>query len=100
MSLSQKEIGQRFESFQQKMGIAGIIESKSLLNMIKVADNGRLPMAHEKILFATIARNSNFIAPEIKLLSMLGHFEPISSEERNKMKEKTRFHNKLEQNQI
>ena len=98
MNLSQKEIGQRFESFQQKVGIADIIESKSLLSMIKIADNEKLPIAHEKILFATIIGNSNFIAPEIKLLSMLGHFESISSEEYNKIKEKTRFHNTLEQN--
>lgn len=93
MNLNQKEIGQRFESFQQKAGIADIIESRSLLSMIKFADNEKLPMFHEKILFATIA-------PEMKVLSVLGHFESVSSEEHNKMEEKTRFHNKLEQNQI
>lgn len=86
MSLSQKEIWQRFESLQQKMGIAGIIESKSLLNMIKVADNERLPLAHEKILFATIAGNSDFIAPEMKLISMLDHYKLISSKEQDKRK--------------
>ncbi len=84
MNLNQKEIGQRFESFQQKIGIAEIIESRSLLSMIKIADNEKLPMAHEKILFATIA-------PEIKVLSMLGHFEMISSEKQDKIKEKTQL---------
>ncbi len=84
MNLNQKEIGQRFESFQQKIGIAEIIESKSLLSMIKTADNERLPIAHEKILFATIA-------PEMKVLSMLGHFESILPKEQNKIQEKTQF---------
>ncbi|HLC62030.1 MAG TPA: hypothetical protein VJI52_03365 [Candidatus Nanoarchaeia archaeon] len=84
MNLSQKEIGKRFESFQQKIGIAEIIESKSLLSMVKIADDEKLPLAHEKILFATIA-------PEMKVLSMLGHFESLSAEERNKMKEKIKF---------
>ena len=84
MNLSQKEIGQRFESFQQKIGIADIIESKSLLNMVKIADNEKLLMPHEKILFVTIA-------PEMKVLSVIGHFESLSSEEHNKMKEKTLF---------
>ena len=93
MNLSQKEIRQRFESFQQKIGIADIIESKSLLNMVKIADNEKLLMPHEKILFATIA-------PEMKVLSVLGHFESLSSEENNKMKEKTSFQDQLEQNQI
>lgn len=79
MNLSQKEIGKRFESFQQKIGIAEIIESKSLLSMIKIADDEKLPLAHEKILFATIA-------PEMKVLSMLGHFESALAEERNKIK--------------
>ena len=84
MSLNQKEIGQRFESFQQKIGIAEIIESKSLLGMIKVADNEKLPMAHEKILFAAMAT-------EMKLLSALGHFELIPSEKQDKIKEKTQI---------
>ena len=84
MNLSQKEIGKRFESFQQKIGIAEIIESKSLLSMIKIADDERLPLAHEKILFATIA-------PEMKVLSVLGHFESLSSEKQNKIQEKTQF---------
>ena len=84
MNLNQKEIGKRFESFQQKIGIAEIIESKSLLSMIKIADNEKLPMAHEKILFATIA-------PEMKLLSALGHFELISPEKQDKIKEKTQL---------
>ncbi|MEK6947216.1 MAG: hypothetical protein AABX32_06435 [Nanoarchaeota archaeon] len=84
MNLNQKEIGKRFESFQQKIGIAEIIESKSLLSMIKIADDERLPLAHEKILFATIA-------PEMKVLSMLGHFESVSSEKQNKIQEKTQF---------
>ena len=93
MNLNQKEIGQRFESFQQKRGIADIIESRSLLSMIKVADNERLPMFHEKILFATVA-------PEMKVLSVLGHFRLLSSEEQDKLKEKTQFQDQLEQNQI
>ena len=84
MNLSQKEIGKRFESFQQKIGIAEIIESKSLLSMVKIADDESLPLAHEKILFATIA-------PEMKVLSMLGHFESLSSEKQNKIQEKTLF---------
>ncbi|HLC60778.1 MAG TPA: hypothetical protein VJJ52_05085 [Candidatus Nanoarchaeia archaeon] len=84
MNLNQKEIGQRFESFQQKIGIAEIIESKSLLSMVKIADDEKLPIAHEKILFATIA-------PEMKVLSALGHFESLLSTEQNKMKEKTQF---------
>lgn len=84
MNLNEKEIGKRFESFQQKIGIVDIIESKSLLSMIKITDNEKLPMSHEKILFATIA-------PEMKLLSALGHFESISSKEQNKIQEKTKF---------
>ena len=84
MNLSQKEIGKRFESFQQKIGIAEIIESKSLLSMVKIADDEKLPLAHEKILFATVA-------PEMKVLSMLGHFESLSSEKQNKIQEKTLF---------
>lgn len=79
MNLKQKEIWQRFESFQQKNGIAEIIESKSLLTMIKAADSEKFPMAREKILFATIA-------PEMKVLSVLGHFELISSKHLNKFK--------------
>jgi len=78
MKLNQKEIGQRFESFQQKIGIAEIIESKSLLSMIKNAGNEKLPIAHEKILFATIE-------PEMKMISMLGHFESISPKEKEKI---------------
>ena len=66
------------------MGIAEIIESKSLLRMIKIADTEKLPMAHEKILFATIA-------PEMKVLSAHGHFESLLSEQNNKLKEKTQL---------
>lgn len=88
MNLNQKEIGKRFESFQQKIGIAEIIESKSLLSMIKIADNERLPLAHEKILFATIA-------PEMKLLSALGHFESMLSEQEIKTKEKSHLNNNI-----
>ena len=79
MELNIKNIGN-----SGKMGIADIIESKSLLSMVKIADDEKLPLAHEKILFATIA-------PEMKVLSMLGHFESLSAEERNKMKEKIKF---------
>jgi len=81
MNLNQKEIGKRFENFQQKIGIAEIIESKSLLSMIRIADNEKLPISHEKILFATIV-------PEMRLLSALGHFESMLSEKLDKIKEK------------
>ena len=91
MKLNQKEIGQRFENFQQKIGIAEIIESKSLLSMIKVADNERLPMSHEKILFAAIA-------PEMKMLSALGHFESVSSEENNKKPNRSKLRGFLSSN--
>ena len=71
------------------MGIAEIIESKSLLRMIKIADTEKLPMAHEKILFATIA-------PEMKVLSALGNFELMQSEQQNKIKEKTQIQRAME----
>ena len=90
MNLSQKEINRRFESFQQKIGIAEIIESKSLLSMIKAADSERLPISHEKIVFSTIA-------PEMKILSALGHFESVSADEHNKIKEKTQLQREMEQ---
>ena len=80
MNLSQKEIDRRFENFRQKIGIAEIIESKSLISMIKAADSERLPISHEKILFSTIAH-------ETKILSALGHFEPALSIKDNKLKE-------------
>lgn len=79
MKLNQKEIEQRFENFQQKIGIADIIESKSLLRMINAEDNGKIPMAHERILFATAA-------PEMKVISALGHFGLILSEQQDKRK--------------
>ncbi len=65
----------------QRIGIADVIESKSLLSMLKAAGNEKLPMAHEKILFSTIA-------PDMKMLPALGRFELSSSEGQNNMKEK------------
>ena len=80
MNLNQKEIGQRFESFQQRRGIADIIESRSLLNMIKITDNERLPMAHEEILFSTISGSFDMPIPKIQPASMQGN-DSASKEE-------------------
>lgn len=89
MNLNEKEIGQRFEGFRQKIGSAEIIESKSLLRMTQVQDNKKMPISHEKILFATIE-------PEIKVLSALGHFESVYLEQYDKLKEKTKIQRTME----
>ena len=85
MNLNHKANMQRFANFQRG-GMASIIESKSLMNIIKIEENEKLPIAHEKILFTTIAGNSDLASPEIKLLSMLGHFESELSKKEGKNK--------------
>jgi hypothetical protein len=87
MNLNQNS--KRFESFQQKIGITDIIQSKSLLGMIKAESNERLPIFQEKILFASIE-------PGTKVLSALGHFELLASEGKNKLKEKTQLQKMLD----
>ena len=96
MNLNQKAIGQRFANLNQEKGMAEIIESKSLLNQVRVADDERLPMAQEKILFATIAKDSELAAPEMKLLSMLGHLESKFWDKHSSGKENKRFHEKMD----
>ena len=87
MNPNQKEIGQRFAGLSNAGGIAEIIESKSLLNQLKAAKEGKISPVHEKILFATISQSQEIIAPEIKLLSMLGRFELNSAENKNEHNE-------------
>ena len=96
MDLNQKETGQRFAGLNQKRGMADIIESKSLLNQVRIADDARLPMAQEKILFSTFSQGPEFLSPEMKLLSMLGHFESKLQERKDAMKEKTQLQRTME----
>ena len=94
MNPNQKETWQRFANISHEKGIIEIIESKSLLNQIKIVDDARLPLAHEKILFSTISPSSE-ITPEMKLLSMLENFES-KLEKKDAMKENKKFQGTLE----
>ena len=87
MQLNQEEIGKRFANLSNVKGIAEIIESKSLLNQVKNAGDEKLPLAHEKILFATISKSEENFSPETKLLSMLGRFESELSEKKDALNE-------------
>ena len=91
MNPNQKEIGQRFASLSNAGGIAEIIESKSLVNLIKIADDARIPLVHDKILFSTISQSHETLAPEMILLSMLGRFELNSAENKTAHKENKIF---------
>ena len=91
MNLNQEEFKQKFVNLNQIKAMTDIIESKSLLNQVKFADDARLPVAQEKILFSTIAHDSKIAAPEMKLLSILGHFESKLSEKQDILKENKKF---------
>ena len=96
MSLNQEEVKQKFANLNRGKGMADIIESNSLLTHVRVADDAGLPLADEKILFTTITADSSLAAPEMKLLSMLGHFESKLSGKKGIIKENKKFHGTME----
>ena len=91
MIINQKDVWQRIANLSNAYGIAEIIESKSLINQVNIAQDDKISLVHEKILFATISQSPETLRPDMKLLSALGHFESQISKNKSPINENKKF---------